>query len=150
MSVLSQLYSWAEDEQYTSAMPFTYRQALTAYGDQVREQAVNLARRRMPKPHVTIKYFRNDLVCRLQVREVLVVRDRAQGTSLAVNHQSCPGGRLPALYAHHATDLGLGAVEDRDPASLIEIAKGHPPIISNGKQRPSGACLVLQVRGLCR
>jgi hypothetical protein len=60
VSVLSQLYSWAQAEQCTTAVPFTYRQAITAYGDQVREQAVNLARRRMPKPHVTIKYFEKD------------------------------------------------------------------------------------------
>ncbi|MBH1934970.1 site-specific integrase [Streptomyces sp. AV19] len=60
MSILSGLYGWAVDEQYASAVPFTYKQAATMYGDQVRMQPVNLAKRRMPKPHVTIKYFEED------------------------------------------------------------------------------------------
>ncbi|MFD4661060.1 hypothetical protein ACFWP2_36200 [Kitasatospora sp. NPDC058444] len=60
MSILSALYSWAVDEELASAVPFTYKQAVTAYGDQFRLRPVNTARRRMPKPHVTIKYFEED------------------------------------------------------------------------------------------
>ena len=41
-------------------MPFTYAQALSRYGDQVRLARANLARRRAPKPHVTIKYLEAD------------------------------------------------------------------------------------------
>jgi hypothetical protein len=60
MSILSLFYGWAEDEELTTAVPFTYKQAVTAYGDQVRLQSVNLSKRRTPKPHVTIKYFEKD------------------------------------------------------------------------------------------
>ncbi|MFI1584676.1 site-specific integrase [Embleya sp. NPDC020630] len=60
VSILSALYGWAVDEELASAVPFTYKQAVTAYGDQVRMRSVNMARRRMPKPHVTIKYFEGD------------------------------------------------------------------------------------------
>lgn len=60
VSILSTLYGWAVDEQYAPAVPFTYKQAVTMYGDQARTQSVNLAARRVPKPHVTIKYFEED------------------------------------------------------------------------------------------
>jgi integrase len=60
VSVLAGLYRWAVAEGYASAEPFTYRQARTVYGDQVRQVRVNLAVRRRPKPHVTIKYLEAD------------------------------------------------------------------------------------------
>jgi integrase len=60
VSILSAFYGWAVDEQYTTAVPFTFKQALTMYGDQVRLQPVNMATRRVPKAHVTIKYFDQD------------------------------------------------------------------------------------------
>lgn len=60
MSVLGSFYRWAVAEQYARAEPFVYKQALTAYGDQVRERMVNQATRRGPKPHVTIKYLEAD------------------------------------------------------------------------------------------
>ncbi|GGZ42974.1 hypothetical protein [Streptomyces bluensis] len=65
MSILSLFYRWAEDEGFASAVPFTYKQAVTAYGDRVRIPSVNLAKRRLPKPHVTIKYFEKDFACPL-------------------------------------------------------------------------------------
>jgi hypothetical protein len=57
MSILSGFYRWAVAEGVASAEPFTYKQAQTFYGDQVRERSVNLANRRTPKAHVTIKYL---------------------------------------------------------------------------------------------
>lgn len=60
MSILSLFYGWAQDEELTVVVPFTYKQAVTAYGDQVHLQSVNLSKRRTPKPHVTIKYFEKD------------------------------------------------------------------------------------------
>ena len=60
VSVLAGFYRWAVAEEHAVAEPFSYRQATTAYGDQVRQQRVNLAVRRRPKPHVTIKYLERD------------------------------------------------------------------------------------------
>lgn len=62
MSVLSAFYRWAGAEGYAAAEPFTYRTALTAYGDQVERHRVNAATRRTPKPHVSIKYLERDFV----------------------------------------------------------------------------------------
>jgi hypothetical protein len=60
ISVLSSFYQWAVTEGLAGAVPFTYAQALSRYGDQVRLARANLARRRAPKPHVTIKYPRRE------------------------------------------------------------------------------------------
>ena len=60
VSILAGLYRWAVAEGHASAEPFTYRQGRTVYGDQVRQVRVNLAVRRRPKPHVTIKYLEAD------------------------------------------------------------------------------------------
>jgi integrase len=60
MSVLSCFYQWAVAEGLASAVPFSYAQARVRYGDVVREARVNLARRREPKPHVTVKYLEAD------------------------------------------------------------------------------------------
>src|SRR5260370_19744923 len=53
ISVLSSFYQWAVAEGHASAVPFSYAQALSRYGDQVRLARANLARRRAPKPPVT-------------------------------------------------------------------------------------------------
>jgi integrase len=60
VSVLAVFYRWAVGEGHAEAQPLTYIQARTIYGDQVREQHINLAMRRRPKPHVTIKYLERD------------------------------------------------------------------------------------------
>lgn len=60
ISVLSSFYQWAVAEEHASAVPFTYAQALSRYGAQVRQVQANLARRRAPKPHVTVKYLEAD------------------------------------------------------------------------------------------
>jgi integrase len=60
ISVLSCFYQWAVAEGHTPAVPFTYAQSHACYGGQVRPVQVNLARRRAPKPHVTIKYLEAD------------------------------------------------------------------------------------------
>jgi hypothetical protein len=60
MSVLSLFYRWAMDEGHAQAEPFTYRAARALFAGTGREVKVNLAVRRTPKPHVTIKYLEPD------------------------------------------------------------------------------------------
>ena len=60
MSILSLFYRWAMDEGYAQAEPFTYRSARAVFAGTGREVRVNLAVRRTPKPHVTIKYLEPD------------------------------------------------------------------------------------------
>jgi hypothetical protein len=60
VSILSCFYQWAVAEGYASAVPFSYAQAQVRYGDVRRDAQVNLARRRVPKRHVTIRYLEPD------------------------------------------------------------------------------------------
>ena len=60
MSVLSIFYRWAIAEGHAEAEPFTYRTARALFAGTGREVRVNLAVRRTPKPHVTIKYLEPD------------------------------------------------------------------------------------------
>jgi site-specific recombinase XerD len=60
MSVLSLFYRWAMAEGFAEAEPFTYRSARALFAGTAREVRVNLAVRRTPKPHVTIKYLEPD------------------------------------------------------------------------------------------
>ncbi|WP_066940066.1 site-specific integrase [Streptomyces sp. NBRC 110611] len=60
MSILSLFYRWAINEGYATAEPFTYRAARALFAGTGREVQVNLAVRRTPKPHVTIKYLEPD------------------------------------------------------------------------------------------
>jgi integrase len=60
VSVLSSFYQWAVVEGHASAVPFSYAQAQVRYGDARRDAWVNLARRRVPKRHVTIRYLEAD------------------------------------------------------------------------------------------
>ena len=60
MSILSLFYRWAMDEGHAQAEPFTYRTARALFAGTGREVRVNLAARRTPKPHVTIKYLEPD------------------------------------------------------------------------------------------
>jgi integrase len=60
MSILSLFYRWAMDEGHAQAEPFTYRTARALFNGTGREVRVNLAVRRTPKPHVTIKYLEPD------------------------------------------------------------------------------------------
>ena len=62
MSVLSMFYRWALAEGYARAEPFTYKTARALFHGTGREVRVNLAVRRTPKPHVTIKYLEPDFV----------------------------------------------------------------------------------------
>ncbi|MFI8483969.1 hypothetical protein [Streptomyces rubrogriseus] len=88
-------------------------------------------------PPPSARHRGNDLIGSLQVGEVLVVRHRTQGTLLGIDDQGRSGRLVPALHTHHAADLGVGAIEDRGPAGLIEIAKRHRAIISNHDVRAS-------------
>jgi integrase len=60
MSILSLFYRWAIDEGHAPAEPFTYRTARALFNGTGREVKVNLAVRRTPKPHVTVKYLEAD------------------------------------------------------------------------------------------
>ena len=60
MSILSLFYRWAIDEGHAQAEPFTYRTARALFAGTGREVRVNLAVRRTPKPHVTIRYLEPD------------------------------------------------------------------------------------------
>jgi integrase len=60
MSILSLFYRWAAGEGHAEAEPFTYRTARALFAGTGREVRVNLAVRRTPKPHVTIKYLESD------------------------------------------------------------------------------------------
>lgn len=60
MSVLSVFYRWAIQEGHADAEPFTYRTARALFAGTGRQVRVNLAVRRTPKPHVTIKYLEPD------------------------------------------------------------------------------------------
>ena len=60
MSVLAMFYRWAMDEGHAPAEPFTYKTAKALFAGTGREVRVNLAVRRRPKPHVTVKYLEPD------------------------------------------------------------------------------------------
>jgi hypothetical protein len=60
MSVLSLFYGWAIAEDYAEAESFTYRMARALFAGTARTAQVNLAVRRTPKPHVTIRYLEPD------------------------------------------------------------------------------------------
>ncbi|SCK62360.1 MULTISPECIES: site-specific integrase [unclassified Streptomyces] len=60
VSILSLFYRWAINEEYTTAEPFTYRAARALFAGTGREVKVNLAVRRTPKPHATVKYLEPD------------------------------------------------------------------------------------------
>jgi len=60
VSILSCFYQWAVAEGHASGVPFSYAQAQVRYGDVRRDAQVNLARRRVPKRHVTIRYLEAD------------------------------------------------------------------------------------------
>ena len=53
--MLSSFYQWAVAEGHAGEVPFGYVQAQVRYGDVRRDAQVNLARRRVPKRHVTIR-----------------------------------------------------------------------------------------------
>ncbi|MGH3121227.1 MAG: hypothetical protein ACRDND_09430, partial [Streptosporangiaceae bacterium] len=57
MSVLSSFYAWAQAEGHGGAVPFSYAQARAHYNGQTRVVRANLAMRRVPRPHVSIKYL---------------------------------------------------------------------------------------------
>jgi integrase len=57
---MSLFYRWAIAEGLAEAEPFTYRTARALFAGTHREVRVNLAVRRTPKPHVTVKYLEPD------------------------------------------------------------------------------------------
>ncbi|MGH3120048.1 MAG: tyrosine-type recombinase/integrase [Mycobacterium sp.] len=60
VNVLASFYRWAIAEGDAQAQPFSYRTGRAVFAGITREVPVNQARRRTPKPHVTIKYLEPD------------------------------------------------------------------------------------------
>src|SRR5260370_1337504 len=60
VSILSLFYRWAMEEGHAEAEPFSYRTARALFAGTGREVRANLAVRRTPKPHVTVKYLEPD------------------------------------------------------------------------------------------
>jgi len=90
VSILSGFYRWAVAEGHAAAEPFTYRQARGLYGQQGEGRMVNLAVRRRPRPHVTVRYLEPDFA-EMFVRALAGQRpdgaeeDRCRGRELARN-----------------------------------------------------------------
>lgn len=90
VSILASFYRWAVAEGHAAAEPFTYRQARSVYGAQGGERMVNLAVRRRPKPHVTVRYLEPEFAA-MFVRALGGQRpdgtadDRCRGRELARN-----------------------------------------------------------------
>lgn len=99
VSILSGFYRWAVAEGHSAAEPFTYRQARGVYGG---ERTVNLAVRRRPKPHVTIKYLEPDFAS-------MFVRALAGQRPDGAEEERCRGRELArnAAVGHLALATGL-------------------------------------------
>ena len=94
-------------------MPFTYAQARARYGDVRRDVRVNLARRRVPKPHVTIKYLEPDFA------ELFV-----GGAGAGSARTAMPGWGLPGPGAGpQRRGRGAGA-GDRAAAAGVQLPAG--------------------------
>lgn len=114
MSVLSLFYRWALAEGHAQAEPFSYRTARALFDGTGREVRVNLAVRRIPKPHVTIKYLEPDFA-QLFLRGLRGLRPEGgqdpgfQGRELARN--AAVGGLALATGLRLAEFSSLLAVE---------------------------------------
>ena len=122
MSILSLFYRWAMDEGHAQAEPFTYRTARALFAGTGREVRVNLAVRRSPKPHVTIRYLEPDFTAMF----------------LAGLRGLTAGGTADAGYhgrelARNAAVGGPGAGDRASPAGVhLPAALGDP-----GAPRPA-------------
>ena len=92
MSILSLFYRWAMEEGHAEAEPFTYRTARALFAGTGREVRVNLAVRRTPKPHVTIKYLEPGLHAAVPERPARVWSRMADPMTVtgAVNWHATP------------------------------------------------------------
>ena len=135
MSILSLFYRWAIGEGHAEAEPFTYRTARALFNGTGREVRVSLAVRRIPKPHVTIKYLEPDFtelfldglrglapdgVLDSGYRGRELARNAAIGElALATGLRKSPGIQLPA---------GL-----RGPDAAAEAGRGADPVPGAGR-----------------
>src|SRR5216683_2379944 len=123
ISVLSVFYQWAVAEGLAGAVPFTYALAISRYGDQVRQ--ANLARRRAPKPHVTIKYLEADFAALFLSALAGLAPDGTpdawyRGRELARNAAMAGLALATGLRRREFTFLLVFEVPSAPPA-------GHPP-----------------------
>ena len=54
--------------------------------------------------------------------------------------KAVPGRGIPSLHAHHATDLGLSAIEDGGPSGLIEVSELHGVMIPQVRRPARPPC----------
>ena len=129
MSVLSVFYRWAIAENYAAAQPFTYRTARALFAGTGREVKVNLAIRRTPKPHVTIKYVEAEFVKLFMQGLRGLVPDGGQDTPVPWS-RACPqrrrrragaGDRSAAAGVHLPAGL-------RNPCAPTETDRGPDPV----------------------
>lgn len=106
MSVLGMFYWWAMAEQYATAVPFTYQQAVMLYAETVREVLVNQARRRVPKAHVTIKYLEDDFATLSRPFS----RSRVSKTSTPCSWAATIQSRRVRAYVPHEDGAGQFSV----------------------------------------
>jgi len=89
VSVLGVFYRWAISEGYASAEPFTYRGGLAVFAGTGRPVEVNLARRRMPRPHVSIS-FPTARGCSVPLSRRLTTRACSRRGDWATSACRCP------------------------------------------------------------
>lgn len=105
VSVLASFYRWATAEGYAASEPFSYGVALNSYADKLLLRQKNSATRRVPKPHVSIKYLAVDFAD-LLIRG-LAGLDRDGGPSKFRGHHLARNGAVGRL----ALSTGLRAAE---------------------------------------
>src|SRR5258708_30388856 len=87
--VLACFYRWAIAEGHAAAEPFSYRMARAGFAGTAREVRVNLARRRMPRPHVSIS-FPTARGCSVPLRRRLTTRACSRRGDWATSACRCP------------------------------------------------------------
>jgi hypothetical protein len=129
MSILSLFYRWAMAEGYAPAEPFTYRSARALFAGTGREVRVNLAVRRTPKPHVTIKYLEPDFT-ELFVRGLRGRPPRPWRVCSATGSCSCPTPArppAPCWWCSAPTSRASTPRQRRPPPPRRPLCPPRPP-----------------------
>ena len=131
MSILSLFYRWAAGEGHAEAEPFTYRTARALFAGTGREVRVSLAVRRIPKPHVTIKYLEPDFTeLFLDGLRGLGVDDGYRGRELARNAAIGELALATGLRKSPGIQLPAGL---RGPDAAAEAGRGADPVPGAGR-----------------
>ena len=129
MSILSLFYRWAIAEGYAAAEPFTYRSARALFAGTGREIRVNLAVRRTPKPHVTIKYLEPDFTELFRKGLRGLAPDGSRDSGFAGRHRAPVKARFHFASAHPAAfgrrrQAAIGGDHHRSKAATGRPADG--------------------------